>query len=235
MLTKYDKKLSIVFPAYNEEDNIAQCVMLADCALSAILKDYEIIVVNDGSSDATEKICADLAGSKIPRLKLINKEKNEGYGFALRDGFKAAKFGLVCFSDADRQFDMFSLEGLLKYSDDYPVVIGYRKHRQDTLLRRTLSAGYNNIVKLLFGLRVRDLNCALKLFRKDVINKIDIKSNHYFINAEILVKAKKLGYKIKEVPVPHFPRFHGSSKVAAFDIPRTLKEIALIYKDLNNK
>jgi len=120
----------------------------------------------------------------------------------------------------------------LRYIDDYDIVIGFRKNRQDTLKRKFLSWGYNVLVSLLFGLDVTDIDCAFKLFKKDVFQKINIKSKHYFVNTEILAKAKANKMSIKEVGVSHFPRYEGESKVGFSDIPRTVRELMRIYKIL---
>ena len=223
------KKVSVVFPAYNEEESIESCVVNAYNALSKIAEDFEIIVVNDGSSDRTTSICEELR-SRLGKIKVITKQKNEGYGHALRDGFNNAYFDLVFFCDADNQFDLNDIEGLLEFAPDYDMVIGYRKTRHDSLKRKIFSWGYNNVIKLLFGLAVKDINCAFKLFRKELFTKINIESQSYLVNAEILVKGLTLGYTIKEVPVTHLPRVKGISKVSSQDIPKTIQGIVRLYR-----
>jgi len=228
-MERINKEVSVVFPAFNERESIEACILVAHCALKEMVKNFEIIIVNDGSTDGTGDICESLA-KKLGNIKVIDKKVNEGYGFALRDGFRAARYELAVFLDADRQFDIFNLKDLLRYADSYDVVVGYRKHREDPLQRKIFSFGYNMIIKLLFRLDVRDINCAFKLFKKDFLDKIELKSRQYFINTELLAKAKVMGKKVKEVPVAHFPRYEGVSKVGYSDIPRTLREIANIYK-----
>ncbi len=231
-MEKFQKDISVVFPAYNEEENIEVCVLVAYHILKELVRNFEIVIVNDGSIDKTDDICRDLA-NRFPEVKLITKPMNEGYGYALRDGFKAARFGLIFFSDADRQFDIVNLKDTLRYIDKYDIVVGFRKKRQDSLKRKILSWGYNLIVRFLFDLNVRDIDCAFKVFKRGVFDKIAIESRRYFVNTEILAKARVLGFTIKEVGVSHFPRYEGESKVGFADIPRTLNELSRIFKSIH--
>jgi len=232
-MERFDKEVSVIFPAYNEEENIEVCILTAHCILKELVRDFEIIIVNDGSADQTKQHCLDLE-KRLNKIRIISKEKNEGYGCALRDGFKAARLDLIFFSDSDRQFDIVNLKDLLQYIDDYEIVIGYRKNRQDPWKRKFLSWGYNRLCWFLFGLNVRDIDCAFKLFHRRVFDKIDIESKQFFVNTEILSKASVLHFNIKEVGVAHFPRVDGISKVGFVHIPRTLKEIGRIYKSIHN-
>lgn len=228
-MEKFDKDISVIFPAYNEEENIEICVIIARAILKELVRNFEIIIVNDGSTDRTAEICRALEKG-FPEVKVISKIQNDGYGYALRDGFRAARYDLIFFSDADRQFDISNIKDLLKYIDHYDIVVGFRKNRQDPLKRRILSWGYNIVVRTLFKLTIRDIDCAFKLFKKRVFNKVEIESKRFFVNTEILAKAKKSGFKIREIGVSHFPRFDGESKIGFQDIPRTIKEILRIYK-----
>lgn len=228
-MDKAVKDVSVIFPTYNEEENIEVCVLVAYHILKELVRDFEIIIVNDGSTDKTKDICAELE-KRLDKVRVITKNKNEGYGRALRDGFKAAKFDLVFFSDSDRQFDILNLKDLIRYIDDYDIVIGFRRNRQDSLKRKFLSWGYNMLVGFLFRLNVTDIDCAFKLFRKKIFDTITIESERFYVNTEILAKARMRGYSIKEVGVSHFPRYEGESKVGFFDIPRTIKELVRISK-----
>ena len=230
-MRKFDKAISIIFPAYNEEENIEICILVAYYILKELVRDFEIIVVNDGSTDRTREICIGLE-KRLDNFRLISKEKNEGYGYALRDGFSAAKFDLLFFSDSDRQFDIVNLKDLLEYIDEYDIVIGFRRKRQDSPKRKFLSWGYNMIVRIIFNFYVTDIDCAFKIFKKKIFNKIKIESEYYFVNTEILAKAHRFGFSIKEIGVSHFPRYEGESKVGFFDIPRTLKAIVRISRSL---
>lgn len=232
-MERFNKDISVVFPAYNEEENIEVCVIMARTILKEVVNNFEIIIVDDGSSDNTGKICRDLE-RRFPEIRLLSKDKNEGYGFALRDGFKASKHDLVFFSDSDRQFDIVNLRDLLCWTDDNDIVIGFRKKRQDSLKRKFLSWGYNRLAGLIFDLDVKDIDCAFKIFRKEVFNEIEICSNRFFVNTEILAKARKLGYRIKEIGVSHFPRLEGNSKVNFKDIFFTLGEMKRIRGYIRN-
>lgn len=228
-MEKFNKDISVIFPAYNEQENIEICIIVANAILKGLVRDFEIIVVDDGSTDNTKKICLDLE-KRIENFRFMSKDRNYGYGCALRDGFKVARYDLLFFSDSDRQFDIVNLQDLLKYINEYDIVIGFRKKRQDSLKRKFLSKGYNLLVGFLFGLDIKDIDCAFKLFRKSVFNEIEINSERFFFNTEILAKALARGFSIKEVGVSHFPRYDGESKVGFCDIPRTLREIIRIYR-----
>ncbi len=224
-----DDKISIIFPAYNEEENIEKCITTAYDILKEIVSDFEIIIINDGSQDNTGEICLDLA-KRLPKIRIISKEKNEGYGQALKDGFRNANFNLIFFSDSDNQFDISDLKGFFKYIDTYDIVIGYRKTRTDPFIRRFFSRSYNLLVKLVLNIDITDTNCAFKLFKKHIFDKITIESKSYCVNAEILAKAKMFNFSIKELAVSYFPRYKGKSKIRLLDIPITLKEITRIVK-----
>jgi len=222
-MQKLDKDISVVLPAYNEEESVAACVSAAHSLLKELVRGGEIIIVNDGSTDRTGEISLGLA-KRFDTVKVITKEKNEGYGAALRAGFKAAKFDLVFFSDADGQFDMAEITKLLKFIDDYDMVIGFRERRRDPLSRKFISFIYNLMIRSLFGLKVKDINCAFKLFKRRVVDDIVIRSDRCFVNAELLLKAGAKGISIREVSVRHFPRHCGRSKVGHREILRTMWE-----------
>ncbi len=228
-MEKFNKDISVVFPAYNEEENIEICILIAYYILKELVRNFEIIIVNDGSIDKTAQICSSLC-RRFPEIKVISWQKNKGYGAALCAGFKSTKFDYLFFSDADRQFDIMNLKDLLKYIDEYDIVIGFRKNRQDSWKRKTLSFGYNMLVRIIFGLNVTDIDCAFKLFRRKVFEKIEIQSERFFVNTEILAKSKTCGFTIKEVGVAHFPRYEGESKIGFNDIPRTIRELTRIYR-----
>jgi len=227
-MRRFNKNISVVFPAYDEEENIELCVVIARAILKELVDNFEIIVVDDGSTDNTKKICLQLQ-EKFPEVKLISKEKNEGYGFALRDAFNASRFDLLFFSDADRQFDIANLRDLLPWVDDHDIVVGFRKNRQDSAKRKFLSWGYNVLAGQMFNLKIKDIDCAFKIFKKNIFESIEIKSNRFFFNTEILAKARRLRYKIKEVGVAHFPRLEGRSTVGFKDILWTLREMKRVY------
>jgi dolichol-phosphate mannosyltransferase len=213
--------LSLVLPAYNEAEGIAAAVAEADDALGRFAADYEVLVVDDGSRDATAAIVAAVARDR-PRVRLLRHDRNRGYGAALRTGFEAARGDLVAFTDADGQLDPADLERLVPLSDRFPVVAGYRRDRQDPWRRRFFSWGYNLLARRLVGTGVRDCDCALKVFRRDALHRLLPESTHFFVNTEMLARARRLGLAVAEVGVAHRPRRHGHSKVSLADIPRTL-------------
>jgi dolichol-phosphate mannosyltransferase len=214
-------QLSLVIPAYNEEAGIEQAVAEAHDALTTLDYEFEIIVVDDGSSDFTAGRVMDMADA-LPSLRLFRHSRNLGYGAALRTGFEAARFDRVAFTDADAQFYLEDLDRLLPLTMEFPIVAGYRVDRRDPWRRRFLSRGYNFLVRNLLGTRIRDCDCALKVFRREVLRYIMPESRGFFVNAEILCKAQRLEIEVCEVGVRHRPRQHGSSKVSLWDVPRTL-------------
>jgi 4-amino-4-deoxy-L-arabinose transferase-like glycosyltransferase len=210
--------ISLVLPAYNEQEVISQAVCEADAALSALVSDYEIVVVDDGSTDATAQILAEL-GDQFARLRVLRQPKNLGYGAALRRGFEAATKGFVCFTDADCQFDLSELERLVFLARDYDIVCGYRIERQDPFLRCFYSNVYNIFVRALLGTRVRDCDCALKLFRRETLHLLPIATDGFLVNGEMLTHARQQDLSVVEVGVTHRPRAAGTSKVSIFHIP----------------
>jgi 4-amino-4-deoxy-L-arabinose transferase-like glycosyltransferase len=216
-----DSGVSLVLPACNEEASIRRAIAEADAALAALADDYEILVVDDGSSDGTAEIVTEEAVER-PRVRLLRHDTNRGYGAALRTGFEAARFDRVAFSDADSQFDLMDLELLLPLAEQYPVVAGYRTHRQDSWRRRLLSRGFNLLARGLLGTGVRDCDCALKVFQRSALTSLLPESQGFLANAEMLARARQQGLAVVEVPVQHRPRLQGASKVSLAEVPRVL-------------
>jgi dolichol-phosphate mannosyltransferase len=217
-------RLSLVIPAYNEEAVIAQSIAEADASLARLGYEYEILVVDDGSSDQTATLVEEAARSR-PRVRLLRHGENGGYGAALRTGFTAARFEYIAFTDADCQFDVSDLGSLLSLADRVPVVVGYRVQRQDPALRRFVSWSYNLLVRTLLGTRVRDCDCALKVFRKEALAELLPEASGFFVNTEMMARARQLGYEVAEVGVRHRARAGGVSKVSLRDVPRTLRTL----------
>ena len=204
------KSISIVFPAYNEAENLKHVL---DDALN-VAKDlkipYEIIVVNDGSSDNTTSVVKKFQ-KKDKNLKLIDHEFNKGYGQTLLDGFSAASKEWIFFSDSDRQFDLKEINKLKEYTNEADLVIGYRANRQDKKRRKFNAYLFKLTARMIFSLKFKDIDCAFKLMKKEVVDDIELKSSSALINTELLHKAQSKKYKIVEVPVTHFPRVKGEA------------------------
>jgi glycosyltransferase involved in cell wall biosynthesis len=202
--------ISMVLPAYNEEINIARAVERADAALVATGVDCELIVVNDGSSDRTGEILRELQ-TKFPRLVVVAYAPNRGYGGALRAGFAAASKEWIFQSDSDNQFDYSDLALLIRASPGHDFVAGFRRPRRDPLLRRLNGWGWNTLVRLLFGYSVRDIDCAFRLFRRTILERVRLTSCGATISTELVVGCKARGFVIAEARVTHLPRQGGRS------------------------
>jgi glycosyltransferase involved in cell wall biosynthesis len=221
--------LSVIFPAYNEEKNITKTVESARATLSKVAAKWEIIVVNDGSKDETAQICDELAES-MPEVRVVHHPGNKGYGAALKSGISAARYELIFFSDSDGQFDLEELPKFLEYTEKYDIVAGYRAKRQDPLHRLINAWGWNMLVKALLGIRVRDIDCAFKVFRREVFERIQIRAVGAMVNTEILAQAMKFDMQIKELPVSHLPRCYGRSTGAnLYVICKAFKELILLW------
>jgi dolichol-phosphate mannosyltransferase len=222
--TRAGHSLSLIIPAYNEEAGIRAAVREADEALERLTAIYEVLIVDDGSTDATAEVAASAAWGR-PNVRVLSHRTNRGYGAALRTGFEAARFDRVAFTDADCQFHLDDLAPLLALTEHYSLAVGYRLNRQDPWQRRFYSWGYNVLVRRLLGTRVRDCDCALKVFRKEVLANLLPEARGFFVNTEMLTRARQLGYAVAEVGVRHRPRRHGRSSVRLSDIPRTLAHL----------
>lgn len=220
-------QLSIVLPAHNEAGNLPELIKeITDC-MRELAWDYEVIIVNDGSTDGSREIIENLQKSD-GHIKAVHHSKNRGYGAALRSGFSAATKELIFFMDSDRQFDIKEISKLAERLSEADMVIGYRKNRQDHLIRKLNAGIFNLAVNVLFGLWVKDIDCAFKLMKKEIVDRADLESSGALINTELLVKTKRLGYKIKQTPVSHYPRLSGEQSGANIKvILRAVKEILL--------
>lgn len=226
---RYPSGLSIVLPAYNEEDNIATAITRCLAVLEQLRLPHEVIVVNDGSADRTLQHARALA-EKHAQLRLIDFEHNRGYGIALATGFQSAKYSFVFYTDSDNQFDVSELKYLLPIIDSYDLVVGFRIYRYDMPLRLFLSWGYNMLIRLLFRIRLHDVDCSFKLMRREIFDVMQLEARDFFIDTEIILKAKRLGYRINEVGVRHYPRMAGRTTVRPSDIPRTLRTLMRIWR-----
>jgi dolichol-phosphate mannosyltransferase len=213
--------LSLIIPAYNEAAGIGAAIAEADTALAALGTPYEILVVDDGSTDGTAAAAADAARGR-PNVRILRHGENRGYGAALHTGFAAARHDRVAFTDADCQFHLADLGSLLCLTDRHALAVGYRVGRQDPWPRRFFSWGYNVLTRALLGTGVRDCDCALKVFRRDALGRLMPQAAGFFVNTEMLTRARLLHLDVAEVAVRHRPRRHGTSKVSLREIPRTL-------------
>lgn len=205
-----DRKLSLVLPAHNEAENIEAVVSRALDVLPRVVRDVEILVVNDGSHDETGAIIDRLAADH-PEVVALHHPINRGYGAALTTGFRAATGDSIMFMDSDRQFDIADINALLPYVPYYDIVAGYRIQRRDPLYRRLYGKMFGMAVWTLFGVHLRDTDCAFKIYRADLLNTIELTTPGALINTEMLARSKRRGATIVEVGVNHYPRFAGES------------------------
>jgi glycosyltransferase involved in cell wall biosynthesis len=225
-------RLTFFFPAYNEEENVERTVELALADVGPMVDgSLEVLIVDDGSSDRTPEL-ADALAAADPRVR-VHHQPNRGYGGALKSGFGNAAGELICFSDGDLQFDLKEMSRLLDRLADTgrPVdgVIGFRIKRRDPFHRIFIAKTYNAIVSVAFGLRVRDIDCAMKVFRREVFDGLRLDSDGPFLSAEMLIKLRARGVRMAQVGVNHYPRAAGSNTGAGFTkILRTFRDLALL-------
>lgn len=203
-------KLSLVLPAHNEQDNIEIVVRSALETLPGYAPDFEIIVVNDGSRDTTGEII-DRLQQQDGRVIPIHHRGNRGYGGALKSGFSASTGDFVMFMDADRQFDIRDISLLAPFVDLFDTVAGFRMERSDPIHRRINAEIFNLAVRILFGVHMRDLDCAFKIFRGDQLRGLALTTSGALINAEIQAKLRRQGATLVQVGVPHHPRVAGQA------------------------
>ena len=223
-------RLTFFFPAFNEEENVTETIRRALDEVGPLAGgSIEVLVVDDGSTDRTRELAEGVAATE-PRITVFHQE-NRGYGGALRAGFANARGELICFSDGDLQFDLREMTRLLERLTDpakpVDVVIGYRIKRRDPPHRIFIAKTYNLIASVVFGLRVRDIDCAMKLFRREVFDGLPLTTDSPFLSAELLIKLHARGERIAQVGVTHYPRSAGTNTGASFrKILRTFRDIA---------
>lgn len=219
--------LSIVVPAYNEAANVVPAIEEIAAVAQSLNIDYEIILVNDGSRDATGELARTQLAPRIANFKLVEHFPNRGYGGALKAGFAAATKELIAFTPADKQFDFKEVTKLLaKLTPEMTLVSGWRVNRQDPLIRRLNGMGWNLVVTILFGRLIHDIDCGFKVFRREVLSHIHVESNGAMIDTEMLSEMRARGYKMTDVPVTHLPRVAGNPTGA------NLKVILRAFRDL---
>ena len=215
------ESVSAFFPAYNDAATISSMVIATLLTLPKVTDDYEVIVVNDGSPDHTGEMLKELA-RVYPQVRVISHEKNRGYGGALRSGFAAATKTWIFYTDGDAQYDPRELTRLAgAVTEDCDVVNGFKIVRSDPMHRILIGRLYHTIVRLLFGFRLRDVDCDFRLMRRAVFDKITLSSTSGTICLEMVKKLQDQGFRFEEVPVHHYHRAHGKSQF--FNFPRLIK------------
>ena len=201
--------LSAFFPAFNEERNVPLMVERLTAVLPTVADDYEIIVVNDGSTDRTGAVADELAKAD-PHVRAVHHPVNRGYGGALKSGFAASRKAYVFFTDGDGQFDVGEIGRLTQFVPAYDVVVGYRLDRADNALRKLNAGMWNALVHRLFHIPARDVDCAFKLFKREVFDVVRVEAEGAMISTELLARIVRAGFKVQEVGVHHFERRHGT-------------------------
>jgi glycosyltransferase involved in cell wall biosynthesis len=225
--------ITVFFPAYNDAGTIASMVVAARLAARELTDDFEIVVVNDGSRDHTGEVLGELARI-IPELRVVEHPQNRGYGGALRTGFASAGKELIFYTDGDAQYDPREMKALMSVmDDDVDFVNGYKIGRSDPLHRLIIGRIYHWAVRLAFGLRLRDVDCDFRLFRKSIFDRIALTKSSGVICVELMKKVQDAGFRIREVPVHHFHRAYGKSQFFNFRrVARTLYDLARLWVDL---
>lgn len=222
-------RLSLVLPAHNEAENIVPVVQRALAVLPDYADEFEIIVVNDGSRDATGRIVDDLAAND-GRVRAIHHPKNRGYGAALTSGFRASSGDHVMFMDSDRQFDIADIGMLTPFVPLFDIVAGFRMERNDPFHRRVFAEIFNVAVRILFGVHLRDIDCAFKIFRGDLIRSMQLTAPGALINTEIQAKARRQGATLVQIGVHHYPRIAGSATGGSWRvIARAMRETMYLW------
>lgn len=226
--------VSVFFPCYNEQRNVGRTVENALLVLGKLDADFEVIIVDDGSSDGTGRIADEIA-RRNAKVEVVHHPHNLGYGAALQSGFKAATKELVFYTDGDGQFDMKEMPPLLGLMEQYDIVSCYRLNRRDSLVRKFNGWAWTKLVCLLFGLKIRDIDCAFKLYKRAIFDHIEMSSTGALINAEILARAVRKGYRITQTGVHHYPRTAGVQTGANFRvICRAFKELMTLHRRIRS-
>ena len=221
--------LSVFFPAYNDAGTIASLVIRAMKVAGTLTADFEVIVVNDGSSDETPKILDELARLYPDHVRVVHHPQNRGYGGALRTGFTTASKELVFYTDGDYQYDPAEMSLLwAKMSDGVDWVNGWKISRSDPLHRIVIGRLYHHMVKLLFGLKVRDVDCDFRLMRRRIFDVVRLEKNSGVICLEMMKKFQDAGFRVAEQPVHHYHRSYGRSQF--FNFPRIFRTAVDVLK-----
>jgi len=230
-MSKLIPELSALMPAYNEEEVLDSSVAEAVVALDDLCQTWELVIVDDGSTDATPEILREWS-DRDPRVQAVTQPENSGYSRALIDGFAACRYEVIFYTDADAQFDLGHIADLYPHLAAAEMVSGYRVGRQDRPVRHLTSAVYNWLQARMLGLRVKDVNCAFKLFRRSFFNQVELSSDGFLIDAELYARAQSAGLSWRQVGVPHRPRLSGTTTVSVSTVFETLRELRALKKSL---
>jgi len=200
--------ISVFFPCYNEQENVGRIVEKALAVMEKLNADFEVIIVDDGSTDGTGQIADEIAAGNS-RVKVVHHKSNLGYGAALQSGLKAATKELVFYTDGDGQFDINEMPALLPLMEQYDIASCYRLNRRDSAIRKINGWCWTKLVCLLFGLKIHDIDCAFKLYKREIFDNIELSSTGALIDTEILARAARRGYSITQKGVHHYPRTAG--------------------------
>lgn len=227
------KKPTISFfcPAYKDENSLKILIPKAVSILEKLSSKFEILIVEDGSPDKTAQIADMLALKFKPFVKVVHHKKNKGYGAALRAGFKKVKpYDFIFYTDGDSQYNVGEIKKFIPYINDYDAVIGYRKERKLSFLRRVQTIVFNFIVNILFDIKINDINCSMKIVRSRALKSINLVSDSAFIDAELLIKLNRRGFRVKQIPVTHYDRIFGKGSGGNISvIIKTILEMVFFY------
>lgn len=228
-MAKYDISISAFFPAHNEVDNIGKLTEKTVAALSELVDDFEVLIINDGSKDGTRELADELA-ERIPQVRAIHHEVNRGYGGAVKTGLASATKDWVFFTDGDGQFDVSEIASLVEHTPDHDAVVGFRIDRKDPAHRKLFALCWGTLIRFLFGFQVRDLDCAFKLFRRKYFDGVELKAEGAVISVEFFSILTRNNARIHQVGVHHYPRTAGEQSGGSPKVVlRAFKELMTLY------
>lgn len=231
-MSKPIPELSALMPAYNEEDVLDSSISEAVAALDGLCDKWELVIVDDGSTDATAEILQGWS-ERDSRVRVVTQPENSGYSRALIDGFSACRYEAIFYTDADAQFDFAHIADLYPVLEEADMVAGFRVDRQDRPIRHITSGVYNWLQSRMLGIRVKDVNCAFKLFRSSFFDRVQLSSEGFLIDAELYARAQNAGLSWRQVGVPHRPRLSGNTTVSVSTVFETLRELRALKKNLD--